>query len=302
MPIQLSLKNTLNTASNFEKQAQIHADQGVRYFKKTTRSYALFNILFFVLFFLQLLGILLFFPFFAKSSLVAFALASLFLTVFSYFVLRFYLQGKKPEQLILIKEEFLSNCNEALPSYLEPLETHRYLIRMVYYLIKLLDGLESRYYSLPDRFKTIAPLLQKFSLWCHWQDVHAMKEILHEFCIQESVNWVKKEPLNVDIHILLAEAYSAFYKEYLSQNVSPLVRKHLSTTHLELYTARALEELKIIKTYAPDNAWVYSQQVVIYHDLNQPEKELEALEALLLLSVWSTVFSTGAHSPGPYSI
>ena len=60
--------------------------------------------------------VFLLFTFLAKSAVLAFSLALIFLTGFSYAVLRLYFHAKKPEQLVELRNAFLEECKE-LPSF-----------------------------------------------------------------------------------------------------------------------------------------------------------------------------------------
>ena len=61
-----------------------------------------------------LLSFLLFFSYFSKSLTAAFGLALFFLTLFSYFVLLFFFQAKKPQQLLTIRSRFCETCQALL--------------------------------------------------------------------------------------------------------------------------------------------------------------------------------------------
>lgn len=271
----------------FEEKAAKHADQTVLQFRKITRFYALFHIGYFIAGGIEVLTLLLFFPFFAKSSLLAFSFGLIFLTGFSYFVLRFYFQAKKPEQFLHLKLKFIEACKNSLPPTLDAPTYHASLIHAVYKLISNLDGQEHQYYALPKQFHTLASLLEKFSLWCHWKDVHQMKEILHYFCIEERINRIKEHPTDLDTHASLANSYIALYKEYLPRTAPSytfIIKEYASDAMKKKFhhiASRAIEEFKILNTYVPNDPWIYAQLAAVYHDLNLPEKEIEAYETLL---------------------
>src|ERR1700722_3653256 len=64
-------------------------------FEGILKSYLLFNVLFLSMGFLELILFISFFLFLAKSFILAISLALVFLTFFSYFILRVYFQTKK---------------------------------------------------------------------------------------------------------------------------------------------------------------------------------------------------------------
>src|SRR5580704_11266334 len=91
----------------FSEQIDRFSSVALEDFKQVTRQYALFHITFFSLAVFELIAFVLFFSFLTKTAIFAFSLAGLFLTAFSYFVLLFYFQAKKPDQLIQVRKTFL---------------------------------------------------------------------------------------------------------------------------------------------------------------------------------------------------
>ena len=76
-------------------------------FRKTAQSFIFFHAAF-------LAGIaaesIFFIPFLSSPTMTAFALGAFFLTVFSYLVLHFFFQARKPERLVQLKELVLQSC------------------------------------------------------------------------------------------------------------------------------------------------------------------------------------------------
>ena len=175
-------------------------------FKHITRFYALFHIGFFLLGLLELIGCVLFFSLFSKSFFLSLSLATIFLTGFSYFVLLFYFEAKKPEQLLRLRNEYLEVCRNSAGSDLAT-AMHR-----------LIDGLnyqEYNYYPLPVKIDALEPVIKKFSSWTHWRDIHRMKEMLLFAAIEEHIGWVKKAPSDLQAHAALATAYLNLSKLYM---------------------------------------------------------------------------------------
>lgn len=74
-----------------------------------------------------------------------------------------------------------------------------------------------------------------------------------------------------------------------------------------LATERAIEEFKIICSYAPDDPWVLSQLALSYRDLQLPFEEINACESFLRLCpgdkdslhrLGSLYFELGANAKG----
>jgi hypothetical protein len=281
-------------AQLFQEQIERYAATALEQFKDITRQYAVFHITFFTLACLELLGFALFFSFLTKSTILAFSLAGIFLTGFSYFVLLFYLQAKKPEQLLGVRHTFLTACQSSLPFEKGNAEFHHALSAALNHFLNQLHRQEYHYYSLPQFFKTLAPLMQKFSVWCHWKDLHQMKEFLLMMKIKENVELVKIAPTDLESHSGLAQSYQQLAKHYQDPRIANPRIDHLwvSPEYLgaemqkkfEKASWRAIEEYKILDHYAPNEPWVHSQLASIYHDLSLPAEEIKEYEAILKVS------------------
>ncbi len=247
-------------------------------FRQITRAYALFHITFFLIGFVELFLFLFFFSFFAKSSMLAFSLAAIFLTGFSYFVLLFYFQAKKPEQFHLLLQNYMQGSKAA----------HEDILQSLSQLVSLLQGQEHHYYPLPESFKTLAPLMEKFSIWTHWKDVHQMKELLLSSAIRESRELIKALPTDVNAHRALGIAYIALSRIYMDPRretpdvlwVSPEYQSKEMEEKFQTAAQRAVSELKIIEEYAPNDTWVHAQLAVLYRDLKLPVLEIQEYETL----------------------
>src|SRR5262245_26633332 len=102
----LKNKATFAVKHSVEDQIERFSQEALSFFKQVTRHYALFHITFFSLAIFELFAFVLFFSFLTRSTIFAFSLAGLFLTAFSYFVLLFYFQAKKPQQLLELRSRF----------------------------------------------------------------------------------------------------------------------------------------------------------------------------------------------------
>jgi tetratricopeptide (TPR) repeat protein len=288
---------TYYTKQNAQPLHPDHAGQFIErtasQFRYLTGRYALFSIVFFFLFLTELLCLLLFLPFLAKSFLLAALVAATFLTAFAYFVLRFYFQTKKPEQLLLLREEFIQNCQRLFPAGHDPVEAKKRFLQAVYQLIHRLEGQEYAYYRVPFRLEALVPLMQKFSVWCHWSHVQLMKELLHAYCIRTLLDEVKAHPTNLELHTNLARAYIALCKLYQNPSkqgaevYSFIAKEYADQETIQKFrkTAQcAIEELKIILHYVSHDVWALSQLASVYHDLDQKEEERKTYELLLQYS------------------
>lgn len=237
-----------------------------------------------------------FFSFFAllgKSSVLAFLLSLSLLTLFSFFVLRLYLQAKKPEQLLSICEEYITECKTFI-GYQDGIPEHH--IALASALQKLSQELHEReyfFYSPPEYLKSLMQTMEKFSAFCHWKDLHLMKEYLLNSAIEEHIKAVKCEPTNLEVHAALANAYVMLsslyadprkYEGFDDDRYIPVERfsKEMQETFREV-AEKAIEEFKILNDYAPDDPWVHIQLAYSYHDLQMPEEEIREYETILSL-------------------
>lgn len=265
----------------------------LRHFKRTLTFYVFFNCAFLFLVATEICLFLAFFALLSHSSLLALTLAIFFLTIFSYSVIRLYLQAKKPEQLLEICEKYFNHCKEII-HYQEGIpEHHLALANAAHRLAAYLHEKEYSYYSPPAFLKSLVPTMEKFSCFCHWKDFHQMKEILLSRAIEEHIKVVKCEPTNLEVHAALANAYvmlSSLYADprkydgYDEERWIPPERYSDKMQERFRQTAeRAIEEFKILNDYAPDDPWVHVQLAYSYHDLQMPEEEIHEYEIILRL-------------------
>lgn len=252
----------------YEEEVNAHCFKLVKQFKRTTRFHTLFHTFFSLLALSAAFAFLLFFSFFAQSLVLAFFIGSLFLMGFTYYVLRFYLQAKKPEQLVHIRDIFLEACKNSLPFDKGTPDFHFSISQALFRQVSYLDGLEKTYFKAP--LASLKPLMSKMSSWAHRKDVFAMKELLILEAIKEHIDLVKSEPSDLEAHASLAKAYLSLSKIYRE-----------SDEKFRQACRRAIEEYKILDHYAPNDPWVHGQLASIYHSLGETEKEKEEYEHML---------------------
>lgn len=260
-------------------------------FKRTIRSYVGFHLAFFLLGFCELVGFLLFYVTLAQSSLVAVAFATMFLTTFSFFILRLYLQGRQPELFLELRDAFVRHCREQL-HYQEGIpEHHLVLANAATKFASVLQDAEYQIYRVPDWLDMLQPVAEKFSCWWHWRDVHTFRELLLQLSIEEHLWLVKCEPTNLEVHAALANAYVLLSSLYAlpaqSEDEGRWIHPDRYSDELRdrfrSISERAIEEFKILNHYAPDDLWVHEQLAYSYHDLQMPEEEIKQYEAILRL-------------------
>ncbi|CRX37485.1 tetratricopeptide repeat protein [Estrella lausannensis] len=260
---------------------------------RVVNSYVRFNLFFLLLLSTEVSLLLGFFGFLLQSSLVAIALSLIFLTVFSYFILKTYLIAKKPEQFDDFVERFARGA-ESLIKYREGIPEHHYALATAFSkMAAALNRREYAFFKPPMIFSAFSPTCEKISCNLFWQDFHQMKEMLLKRSIEEHLKLIRCEPTNLEVHASLASAYinlSNLYHDpresegYDSEiwipanKYTPALKEKFS-----LIAKRAIEEFKILESYAPNDTWVHSQLAYSYHDLNMPLEEIGEWEAIIRL-------------------
>jgi tetratricopeptide (TPR) repeat protein len=229
-----------------------------------------------------------------QSSLVAMGLALFFLTLFSYYILRVYFRTQRPEQMHYLVSRYISACQVLLNYQKGVPEHHLALANACLKLAKMLEGKEDELYHLPRWLAFLSKNVEHISAWWHWEDVHAIREILLQKSIEEHIELVKCEPTGMEAHTALANTYVMLSSLYVTNEkqedaeeadfwTPPKFRSPLMEKKFRQTAERAIEEFKIIGDYAPNDPWVHSQLAYSYRDLKMPEQEIKEYEILLKL-------------------
>lgn len=269
------------TRESFRKQIDFHCANGLKQFKKIVHSHLFFHFFFISLLAAEAITFLFFLIFFFKPSLIAFSLAALLLTGFSYLILIFYFQTKKPEQLLELRNWFMLLCKKEMPSHLTSSDYHLSLASAAYSFATYLSQKQSQFYTFSKISRSFNQLTKRLMHLCHRRDIHKMKEILILVSINEHIQLIKKQPTDVEAHASLANAYVALshlYRTPEGQNPSKEFSEKFKTA-----TSKAVQEFEIINYYSPNDPWVYAQMASCYHDLKLYEKEIKAYETILKL-------------------
>ena len=258
--------------------------------KTCFRFYAYFHVLFISFLSVQLLSFLLFFSYFSKSIACASALALFFLTLFSYFVLLFFFQAKKPEQLLAIRNTLLDSCQSILIEKNSREASNLQLAKIVLKSASLLSQEEHHFYKEAALLSALTPLAGKCKIRLHWKNFLAMKEFLFSLCIEQITAEIKESPLDLGAHALLAETYLQYSLLYLSPDTTSLPwmpTEYFSSIFHQKFLAcstRAIEECLILQEYGEKNVWLYTELAKIYELQGNTEKEIQSQEEIRSLS------------------
>lgn len=243
-------------------------------FRRVTHSFVTFNLLFLALFTSELFLFFFFLPFLSKSSFFAFALGGIVLTCFSYFVLLFYFQAKKPEQLIELRDQFLQSCRQVLPIPPGEAQHHLSLAEALSKLTSYLHDFEWNFYKVPKFLHPLSKAISRFSGYCYGADVFQMKLLLLDAAVDEHLKQIRATPTDLEVHASLANTYVSLSKLYKD----PAFEEKFQVT-----ARLAMEEFCILSHYAPNDPWVHEQLAVGYRDLDMAQEEMREVETLLKL-------------------
>src|SRR3990172_13210846 len=119
-----SRKSSLFQPPLFQEKIEKYAQATLKRFRAMTRREALFHLLFSLLSLTEIVFFITFFSFFTHTSILAFTLAGFFLTAFTYLILLFFFQAKKPEQFLQLQKAFTEKCRELVPYPLGSAQHH----------------------------------------------------------------------------------------------------------------------------------------------------------------------------------
>jgi hypothetical protein len=243
-----------------------------------------------------------------KSPYVAGLLFSWILTLFSYLILLFYYQAKKPQDFQDLRRFFIQACRKEIEEHKPNQEEHLFLAKAA----ESLTGKLSKNQFYLQNLGTISSIIRLMK----FKDVEKMQELLMYASIQEHIEKIKKDPLNSTTHLSLAKSYLGMYRLYQSPLKEPLsrywvVRKIIQTEkrqkRVDASLLLAMEELKIGLASNADEPWALLELANCYEALGDKKQELETLirylslrpfDENLLLRVGKIYFFLGMTSQG----
>lgn len=292
-------------------------EPALKQFDTIVRSYILFNMLFWMALLGEVVYIFFHLTFLAQSFVLAMSIALCIATFFFYSTLKIYYQTKKMEQCIALKEDFIQTCKAALQYRHSFPEDHNKLAGACADFASALHGKEYTFYNLPTWLKQLMPFMNKLSCWCHWDDVHALREMLLLAAIDEHIKLVRCRPTDMTAHTGLANAYVMLSGLYVDPRtmegfdderwIPPNKYDETVKTKFRHMSEKAIEEFKILNDYAPRDPWVHAQLAYSYRDLQMPKEEIREYETILqlcpddkevLLKLGQLYFQQGCNAKG----
>lgn len=260
-------------------------------FQKILKTYTLFNLFFVVMLTSEIVYFFVHLAFLLQTFVMAIHLALIFATAFSYFSLRMYAQMSKGEKLAHLKTDFIKACRQV--SSEDEAERHLMISHACCKLAIALHGQEYRIYLCPSWSIFLSSSFEKINCWWFWEDVHFMKELLLQSCVDEHIKLVRMQPTDLEAHAGLANAYVMLSGLYVDPRtvdgldddrwIPPTKYDELFQNKFRSIAERAIEEFKILSDYAPHDPWVHAQLAYSYRDLQMPKEEIKEYETILHL-------------------
>lgn len=220
---------------------------------------------------------------------IALCLCAFFMTSFSYFILYYYFQSKKPQQLRTLFKNYVYMCQTQLDTQLPISDYYLLLAKGTFKFSSFLFQNQMLLFPVVKN-PHVQSLISRFAYLMHISELIKMQEILIEKAIQNHIALIQEAPSNISAHTSLASTYIALSKLYELPTDYAFVRGCLITkrffksssiqSRFQVATNEAIEELKIVDDLAPNDAWVHAKLATCYRLLRLKEKELGEYEAL----------------------
>jgi tetratricopeptide (TPR) repeat protein len=257
-----------------------------------------FHSLFIGLAALALFGFLFFFSFLSDTFLMGIFIACCFFGVVLYFVLKLYFQEQKPQELTQLRDDYLKQCD---PKNIALACTN---------FVELLENTKIDYWHLPSSFDFLRPSFEKFLATYHFQDVHLFKELFLRAAVEQKIKEVITQPTEIDSHKELATSYMALAEHFQAplESMNPTSKtSQLYWEHFQTFQRLAIEELLIVKEYAPNDLWTSTKLAECYLALGMLDQAIVEYELILeenpndteaLFSIGRLYFKQGLHGKG----
>lgn len=224
-------------------------------FKKIIRSSLSFHLFFQGMLLLELFSSFFVLSYAPKSPLMALLLSGFLLTCFTYLILIYYFQAKRPEQYSVMQEEYFSAYSKEIESYPKLIES-------------TVNIIEKEFHAFEEKIFT--PLLRFANATLHKKELLRISEQFIRTYLHMQIETLKKKPLDLHLHATLIHGFFLLGK---------LLKKDHPERHKKAISC-ALEELTILQHFIPEDPWVYAQIASCYHDLGNMAKEMEIYEIL----------------------
>jgi tetratricopeptide (TPR) repeat protein len=183
-----------------------------------------------------------------KSYYIAIVLALFLVSIFCYFIFYSYLQLKKPEQIKSLTDAHILALKEEIGDESDHFAMAKSLFRTSNEIAK-----EQTIFPYPFHAMLIRERV-------------SMQESLLQLGIHEYHQMIKKNPTDLKCHTALVNSYLTLSK--------------INPSHKHSAIKMAIEELKILDDYAPNDPWVHAHLASAYGEIGMKEEEIKEYEIL----------------------
>ncbi|MCE5294549.1 MAG: tetratricopeptide repeat protein [Chlamydiales bacterium] len=298
-PIQEEIQNPIDNAAYFRL-----SNSALACFQHIVKRELIFHGLFIGLAALSVISFIFFFSFLSDSFLMGIFIACFFFLFVLYFVLKLYFQEHKPSQLLQLRDEYL-NQYKALGR-----NDPKSISSAASDFAQLLEQSKVDYCKIPAFLDFLKPTLEKLILTYHWKDAHLFKELFLRASIDQKVQQVITSPTDASCHKDLADAYMALAEHFRAPLDSMNAASKTARTfweNFQMFARLAIEELLIVKEYAPKDLWTSTKLAECYLSLGMLDQAIVEYEAILednendpeaLYSLGLLYFKQGLHGKG----
>lgn len=265
----------------------------VNRFQKILKSYTIFHLLFILLITCEIIYFFVHLTLLVQTFVMAIHLALIFATIFCYFTLHMYAHTRKTEKLMELKSAFVSDYQQESLKFEAESEHHLLVAHACCQLATEIHAQEYQVFKCPTWSIFLSSSFEKLNCWWFWQDIHFMKELLLQACVDEHIKLVRMEPTDLEAHAGLANAYVMLSGLYVDPRtvegldddrwIPPNKYNESFKLKFRSIAERAIEEFRILNDYAPNDPWVHAQLAYSYRDLQMPKEEIGEYEIILQL-------------------
>ena len=235
---------------------------------------------------------------FLTTYFVGIFITSFFVSLFLTFPYLYYLKAKKAKRMHFLIEEFEKMCRGQVHSFEDEKENNFILSYGTKLLYDKMLSIETYIFRMPKWLFFFQDFFSLLSQVLHKHDLFYLKELLLEKSKLYRIKLIQKDPQNPKYHIKLALGLLDMHAFYQTYTLDRLEKK---------YMLLAIQELKIVHAYLPNNMWTLEQLAICYSELKDTKREAKVLEKLvqiepenveLLKNLGTLYFQMGRNKKG----
>lgn len=243
------------------------ADSVLIQLQRLIKNYRLLTLVFGVAFISEIILLIFFLPLLFKSALFAITLAALLITFFSFYTIKSYQASEKEEVLKDLVSKYVKGVLGLKGTSISLLEVKQQSAETLLWFAHHLPTLKEEPPTwLPQFFHS---LWIKMNPYFDGGEKILFQRLIFERAVEEFSGLVRLSPCDPQAHANLADTYKCI--SHLYSHDDPLYKEAL---------LKSVEELKILSELAPQDTWAFEELAQAYSLLEDPVREIEALEKL----------------------